>query len=354
MSVSIAEVWDKYGLGEVEEKISGIFPESSFSLEEMFARILTGDVLGGISYALQSAVGNVIAEFTSLKDIFIWIILLGISAALISHFIDIFDNHQIADIGYFFTYLLMSVLLFKCFRESAEVAAEAMRNIVDFITAFIPAYILSVGVASGSVTATTGYQLALLLIYMVENVLLTLVLPLINSYILLTMINGVWAEERLTLLVEGVEKIIRFLLKVLLGLVTGLSLLQTMITPAIDSVKTTLIHKAAAAIPGIGDAADGVVELMLGSAVLIKNSIGVVMLIILLVIAVAPLLKILLMSFLLKAAAAFLGMVSDKRLTVCTDKVGNGGQLLFKTVGTSVLLFLVTISIAVHTTNRGF
>lgn len=354
MSVNITDVWEKYGLGEVEDKLAGIFPESGFSLEEMFAKILSGDVLGGISYALQSALGGVLAEISSLKDIFVWILLLGISAALISHFIDIFDNHQIADIGFFFTYLLMSVLLLKCFRESAEVATQAMGNIVDFITAFIPAYILSVGVASGSVTATAGYQLVLLLIYLVENVLLTLVLPLIHSYILLTMINGVWAEERLTLLVEGLEKLIRFLLKVLLGLVTGLSLLQTMITPAIDSVKTTLLHKAASAIPGIGDAADGVVELMLGSAVLIKNSIGVVMLIILLVIALSPLVKILVLSFLLKAAAAFLGMVSDKRLTACTDKVGNGGQLLFKTVGTSVLLFLVTISIAVHTTNRGF
>lgn len=354
MSVDMAEVWEKYGLGDVEDKLMGIFPESSFSLEEMFTRILTGDVLGGISYAFQSVAGAFAAEFTSMKDIFIWIMVLGIAAALITHFIDIFDNHQIADIGFFFTYLMTSVLLLKCFRESAEVAAQAMGNIVDFITAFIPAYILSVGMASGSVTAATGYQLVLLLIYLVEHVLLTLVLPLINSYILLTMINGVWAEERLTLLVEGVERLIRFLLKMLLGLVTGLSMLQTMITPAIDSVKTAVLHKAAAAIPGIGDAADGVVELMLGSAVLIKNSIGVVMLIILLVVSAVPLLKILIMSFLLKAAAAFLGMVSDKRLTVCTDKVGNGGQLLFKTVGTSVVLFLVTISVAVHTTNRGF
>ena len=354
MSVNVAEVWEKYSLGEVEEKLAGIFPESNFSLEEMFAMIFSGDISGGIAYAFQSAAGTLVSEVASMKDIFIWIMVLGISAALITHFIDIFDNHQIADIGFFFTYLMMSVLLLKCFRESADVATQALGNIVDFMTAFIPAYILSVGMASGSVTAATGYQLALLLIYLVEHVLLTLVIPLINSYILLTMINGVWAEERLTLLVEGVEKLIRFLLKMLLGLVTGLSLLQTMITPAIDSVKSTALHKAAAAIPGIGDAADGVVELMLGSAVLIKNGIGVVMLLILLVIAAVPLIKILVMSFLLKAAAAFLGMVSDKRLIACTDKVGNGGQLLFKTVGTSVLLFLVTISVAVHTTNRGF
>lgn len=354
MSVDIAEVWEKYGLGDVEDKLAEIFPDGNFSMEEMFSLIFKGDVAGGISYAFQSVWSAIISELTSMRDIFIWIMMLGIAAALITHFIDIFDSHQIADIGFFFTYLMMSVVLFKCFREMAGVAASALGSIVDFITSFIPAYILAVGFASGSITATTGYQLVLLLIWLVENILLTLVLPLINSYILLTMINGVWAEERLTLLVEGVEKLIRCLLKILLGLVTGLSILQSMITPAIDSVKSTLLHKAAAAIPGIGDAADGVVELMLGSAVLIKNGIGVVMLIVLLVVAAAPLLKILIMSLLLKVSAALLGMVSDKRITACTDKVGCGGQLLFKAVGTSVLLFLVTVSVAVHSTNRGF
>ncbi|MBO5167324.1 MAG: stage III sporulation protein AE [Lachnospiraceae bacterium] len=354
MSMELSEVWEKYGMGDLEAGLAGIFPDTDFSLSEMFSLILSGDVWGGISYAVQTAVNGVISDFSSIKEIFIWIMVLGIAAAVISHFIEIFDNHQIADIGFYFTYLLMSVLLLKCFTETAKVAADTMGDIVNFITAFIPAYFLSVGMATGSVTATAGYQIVLLLIYLVENVLLTLVLPLINSYILLTMINGLWAEERLTLLVEGMDKAIRFLLKMLLGLVTGLSVLQSMITPAIDSVKATALQKAVAAIPGVGNAADGVVDIMLGSAVLIKNSIGIVLLLLLLAFAAAPLLKILVVAFLLKAAAAFLGMVSDKRITTCTDRVGNGGQLLFKTVGTSVLLFLITISVASYTTNRGF
>ncbi|MGN0431885.1 MAG: stage III sporulation protein AE [Lachnospiraceae bacterium] len=354
MSVGISEIWEKYSMGELEASLSGIFPDNRFDLQEMFSRLLSGDIWGGISYAFQTAVNGMVSEFASIKEIFIWIMVLGVAAAVIAHFIEIFDNHQIADMGFYFTYMLMSALLLKCFTETAEVAADTMKNIVNFITAFIPAYFLSVGMASGSVTATAGYQIVLFLIYLVENVLLTLILPLINSYILLTMINGLWAEERLTLLVEGMDKAIRFLLKMLLGLVTGLSILQSMITPAIDSVKTTALQKAVAAIPGIGNTADGVVEMVLGSAVLIKNSIGLVLLLLLLAFSAAPLLKILVISFLLKAAAAFLGMVSDKRITACTDRVGNGGQLLFKTVGTSVLLFLITVSVASYTTNRGF
>ena len=36
-------------------------------------------------------------------------------------------------------------------------------------------------------------------------------------------------------------------------------------------------------------------------------------------------------AFLIKCAAAFMGIVSDKRVTNCTDHMGNAGMLLFRT-----------------------
>lgn len=354
MTIEMTKIWEEYRMGDLQQKLNSLFPSREFSLEDMFTRILSGDILGGIEGAIQTAIGGLSDGFASIRNVFIWIMILGIVAALISHFIEIFDNHQIADIGFYFTYLLMIAILMKCFLASAAVAADTIEKIVTFIQVFIPAYFLSVGVATGSVTATAGYQLIILLIYMVENVILTLVLPLIYSYVLLAVINGLWIEEKLALLVEGMEKAIRFLLKASLGLVTGISAFQSMITPAIDSVKATALQKTVSAIPGVGDVADGVVEVVLGSAVVIKNSIGLVMLLLLIAISAAPLLQIMITSCLLKTAAAFLGVVSDKRITACTDKVGNGSQLLFRTAGTSLLLFMITISIAAYTTNRGF
>lgn len=352
--VDVTRVWEEYQLGELEQELDRLFPERGFRLDDMFAKILSGNVLEGISDVLQSAIQGMAAEMAAVRDVFIWIMVLGIAAALLTHFIEIFDNHQIADIGFYFTYLCMIAILMRCFMSSAAVAADTIQRIVDFIQVFIPAYFLSVGVATGTVTATAGYQLVILIIYMVEHVLLTLILPLIYSYVLLSVVNGLWTEEKLGLLIEGMEKGIRFLLKAAIGVVTGVSAFQSMITPAIDSVKATALQKTISAIPGIGNAADGVVEVVLGSAVIIKNSIGLVMLLLLLAMSAAPLLRILFTACLLKVAAAFLGVVSDKRITACTDKVGNGGQLLFRTVGTSLLLFMITISVAAYTTNRGF
>lgn len=354
MTIQMDKIWKDYELGGLEQKLEELFPSSSPDLESLLQRLIKGDVLGCIREFFRTTMQSWTGGLSSLKQIFIWILVLGIVAALLSHFIEIFDNHQIADIGFYFTYLLMIVILMKCFMEASLVAVSAMERILEFIQVFIPAYFLSIGVAQGSLTASAGYQILILIIYIVENILLKLVLPLIYSYVLLSVVNGLWIEERLTLLVEAVEKGIRFLLKTLLGMVTGISALQSMITPAIDSVKSGTLQKAIGAIPGVGDAADGVMETVVGSAVIIKNSLGIILLLILLALAAIPLLQILITAGLLKAAAALLGVVSDKRITACTNKVGSGSELLFKTVGTAVLLFLITISIAAYTTNRGF
>lgn len=352
--VSIEEIWQDYGLGELEEGLKTLFPEYSISLDDLLQKVLSGDILGAGADLLQSVIGGLGSQFTGLKNILVWLVVLGIISALMSYFASIFDRHQIADLSFYVMYLLMTVVLLKCFKQAAQTAVGTMENVVLFMKLLVPTYLLSVGIATGTTTVSAYYQLLLLMIYGVENILVSGVIPLVYSYCMLVIVNGIWIEEKLTMLTALLAKGIQFLLKAAVGVVTGISIFQSVITPVIDSVKTSALQKAISAIPGIGNAADGVVELVTGSAVIIKNSLGIVLLLLLLALCVSPLLQILLIAFLLKAAAALMGIVSDKRLTACTDQVGEGSMMLFRTAGTAMLLFMVTISVVALSTNRGF
>ena len=59
----------------------------------------------------------------------------------------------------------------------------------------------------------------------------------------------------------------------------------------------------------------------------------------------APLIKIAVIAGVLKGAAAFMGIVSDKRITACADRTGDVGLLLFRLTGTAMLLFIIAIAI---------
>lgn len=351
--IDIDKIWQQYGLDKLQEGLFALFPDYSISLEEVFRRILSGDILGVFAGIGQGIFGGMASQLVGMRNILIWLLVLGIVSAVLSHFVSIFDKHQIADLSFYFMYLLVTAVLLKCFMQAAEVTKTALENILLFVRLMVPTYLISVGVATGSVTVGAYYQLMLLMIYGVENILMSGILPFVYSYCMLAVVNGIWAEEKLVLLMELMKKGIRAVLKAAIGIVTGISIFQSLISPVIDSVKASALQKALLAIPGIGNAAEGVVELVIGSAVVIKNSIGVILLILLLVLCAVPLLKVLLIGCLLKIAAALMGIVSDNRLTSVTDCVGEGSMLLFRTVGTALLLFLITLSIMATSTNRG-
>lgn len=354
ISFRIEDIWQEYDMDRLQEGIGALFPEFSISLEGLLTKILTGDLLGAMTGVLQSVIDGLGAQLTGFQNILIWLLVLGIVSALMGYFADIFDKHQISDLSFYVMYLLMTAVLLKCFEQAAATAVQAMENVVLFIQLLVPTYLLAVGVATGTTTVSVSYQLLLLLIYGVENILVAGVIPLVYSYCMLAIVNGIWIEQKLSMFMELLAKVVRMVLKAAVGAVTGVSVFQAVITPVIDSVKASALQKAISAIPGVGNAADGVVELVTGTAVVIKNSLGVVLLILLLALCAAPMIKMFLIACLLKAAAALMGIVSDKRLSNCTDKVGEGSMLLMRTAGTAVLLFLITISIVATATNRGF
>ncbi|MCM1117786.1 MAG: stage III sporulation protein AE [bacterium] len=351
--LSIDAVWGEYGLDQLQQELAALFPESDISLHQILSQIMQGDVLGAVRDLLNAVLGDVTGMFASVRGVLLWLVMLGMISALMGHFMDIFDKHQIADISFYFMYLLLTAVLLASFGQAAQVASAAMENILLFIRLLVPTYLMAVGAASGITTARAGYQMVLLLIYGVEQVLVRGLLPFVYSYVLLAVVNGIWIEEKLSLLMELLEKGIRAALKAIIGIVTGISIFQSVITPVIDTVRASALQKMVSAIPGIGGAADSMVSLVIGSAVVIKNSIGVVLLILLVAMCLAPLLQILLTACCLKLAAAVMGIISDKRVTACTNKVGEASIMLFKITGTALLLFLICLSLVAISTNHG-
>lgn len=353
LQIDFSRIWGEYGLEEMSENLNELLPEYELDTKALFGKIIQGKIWEAAGMLWDGVKETLFTELTGMKNIFASILILGIISALFSNFSDVFQNHQIADISFYFLYLLLMAVLLKSFLAAAEITSETVENIVQFIRMFIPAYFMSVGAAAGTATALVYYQFTMMLAYGVEHLLLSLLIPLIYSFVLLALMNGIWAEERLTLLLEFMKKGIGIGLKVAMGAVTSLSLFQSMITPVLDSLRASAVKKAVSVIPGIGNLAEGVTEIVVGSAVLIKNSIGILLLLLLLAVCLVPLIKLLMIACVMKGSAALVGIVSDKRITGCTDMVGDGSLLLFRTAFTSVALFIITIAIAAYTTGRG-
>lgn len=347
------KIYGDMNLQELEQKLQSITFQLEISFSELVEEIYRGNPKGVLSVFINRVKEEIGNQWTDIKNIIITIVIVILISSVLSTFKDAFQNAQIAEISFYINYLLLSVIFINMFGSILTVGENSLKNMKDFMSLFFPTFFLIVGSTQGLGTGLAYFQLAGSVIYLVEWCLLSVILPAISAYMLFVLMNGVWEEERLSYLLDLFQKGLKLGLKLLLGILTGAGMMQSMIVPIIDKMKGETIYNAIEGIPGIGEVAEGALRIWLGSAVLIKNSIGIAGCILIVFLCINPIIKIALVGSFFKIAAAILSIVGEKRMISCTNQVGDGIFLILQTVGYGMLFFVVLMAITIYTTNGG-
>lgn len=333
---------EQLDFSEIQRAMDEILNQS-FSFRDTVLSLLSGEQPFTLESFFRTALTEAGRSFTQDKQIFVSILVLGIAAALLKNFTDVFKNDQIGEISFEMTYLLLFLLLLQVFSGAAKLSEQVFASVQEFMKALIPAWCLAVTLSAGGATALVFYQFLLGLIYALDWLIGEALLPVLNLYMLLVFINHLTKEEYLSQMTELTGKAVGWALKILLTVVMGFNTIQGMITPAIDSLKNTAFTRAARMLPGVGNAAGGVADVLLGSAVLLKNGVGASAVLVLALLCLGPLVQLGVLTLLLKGTAALIQPVCDKRFSGCVSGAGEGVRLLFQAVFTVTVLFVVTI-----------
>ncbi len=330
---------------EVLSELERLFPDLSWNPGNIFEQILGGDVKGALDAVLRAILRGIQAQAEGLRGLFAFVLLVGLLSVLVSVFVESFENHQIAGIAHYVFFLMLMTVLLKVFSQCCQIAKELLSFLTQFSGLVFPAFCLSVVPAAGSVTASGYYELAVLTIYLAEAFLSRVCLPALSAVMLLLLMNGIWEDGKLTPLTELLEKGLKWAFGLVMTVVAGLGILQSMVAPALDGLKRGALQKAVAAIPALGSLAEGTAELVLGSAVLLKNSLGVFVLLGIFLLAAVPLLKLFLYGMVLKCGGALIGIVADKRIFGCVNRAADVVFLALRLAGTGVACFVILAAV---------
>lgn len=332
-------------LDEVQNAVSDLLGDEAFDLKVAIGKLISGEQVFSKEYC-KELIGNIfLAQFNAQKKSMLHVVLLVIVAALFTNFANVFENGHVGEISFYMIYLLLLAILIQSFGTLSSEIHETLMGITNFMKVLTPAYFLAIVAASGAGSAMIFYEMVLLLIYFVQVILLTVVLPGVNVYVLLELVNYLHNEDFLSKLAELLRMLIEWSLKTCLAVIVGLQVIQNMVAPALDSLKRTFAGKTAGAIPGIGNAIGAVTEVVLGTAVLVRNCLGVASIVVLILVCVSPLIRLGITTILYKFLAALIQPISDKRMVGCLSTVGEGCVLLIKILVTTQILFIITIAI---------
>lgn len=332
-------------LGEVLSK------EEGFNFSEYVTNLITGEKSFTLTNIINDILSAVKEELKFHKNTLFRLISIALIAAVFTNFTNIFQNNQVAETGFYITYLLLFSILTASFLIVTTVAADTINNLLLFMKALIPTFFLTVAFSAGADTSLIFYESTIIMITLADYILVGFVLPAINIYFILSLANNLSKEDMLSKLTELLELVIQWTLKTLFGAVVGFNAIQGLIVPVVNHVKNSLVLKAATAIPGIGNALGTATETVLSAGVLVKNAIGVAGLLVILTICSIPLIKLVFYVLIYKLGVAVIQPISDKRIMNCMNASASAAKLLLHTVFIGMILFLFTIAVIAASTN---
>ena len=354
VSESSSEIRDAilstFDYGEIDNSLKELFPDAQVKFEDVLSEILSGDLKHSFRLLGTFAKEQCVYLLQMEKKTLIYIVMIAMIAAVMNQFTGILQNRQVAGIGFYIIYLMLIALTITAFDVVLSKVEAGILAVTGFMSVFCPVYFLAVAVAKGSVTSVAFYNLMLFLIYGVELIIGKILLPVVRVYMMIRVLNFLTPEEMFEKFSELLALIVKWTLRT--ACVIGVNLIQGMISPAIDTVRRSAVTKGAEAIPGVGNLLGGMTEVAIGTAVLVKNGIGMAGALICIALCTLPLIQIAATELLYKMTAVMIQPVSDDRVIGCVEAVAEGCGLLLQMVFTVGLLFLLTIAIVAALTGN--
>ena len=341
------ELLDGFDLSSLEKFLqeSGTEETMGMGFRELLHLLMEGDAAGLVRTFFDTVKRQLFQEITAGSRCMGQVLVLGLLGAVFANYSSIFSGSQIAETGFYVTYLLVITFLASSFLTGIAVAGELLERLLEFMRALVPTFFLAVSFAGGSITSAAGCSVMLFSMNLTQWLFLQMFLPLIRIHMLLVLAGHLVKEDLFSRATELLEQGIRWGLKTMTGLILGFHMLQGMVVPYADAIKNTPLRRFISVIPGVGQGAAAASQMVMGAGVLIKNSIGAGAVIILFVLSLVPLLKLVVLCLLYQGSAAVLQPVCDKRLVSCISAVGTGTRLLLSLSSSALLLFVLSLAI---------
>lgn len=343
------DIYDQIGLYDVQSGMNNSALKG-ISFTSIFMGIKNND----FDYVKQSVWQIVkrvtVEDILTSKQLIVQLIIVVLLGSVFVRFSGSFNGSFVSEQGFYVTYLIITSILLSSFLISLDIVERAIENIISFIKVVVPVYALSMNFIGNTVSSYGMYELIMVGIWLVQVVISGVVLPMIKFYVIISLLNNLNKEDSLSKMCTLIKNMVMWMLKTIIFFIAGLSIIKSLLEPQIDSLGKTAINRIVSAIPGGGMGAV-ITGTFLKAGVVIKNSIGIAGILVLGIIALAPVLKTFILMLLIRLTAAMLQPIGEKRYVNGVETLASGMSLLLKAIGSSVALFMLIVAIMAYASN---
>lgn len=331
---------------DIEKAVSeAMTVESSISFKEILQALMKGSLDSAGQMFGQMIKEQITGGIYENQQLLFKIACFSVIGAIFTNFAMAFSKEQVAETGFYLTYTLLMTLMMTSFIMTAAIITNVLKSLTGFMKVLLPTFCAALTFTTGSLLSGAYYELMMAAIAIADWLMSTLIMKLIQIYVLTALVNHISKEDYLSKLSELLALLIRWSIRTVVGVILGINILQTMLLPAIDRAKGTAAYKLISALPGVGAAMNTALGAVIGSGVLIRNVLGMGSLIVILLICVVPVVRVCMVFLSYKVVQAVIQPVTDKRLLDGMESMTQGVGMLLQVLIGCVLMFILSLAV---------
>ncbi|RKL68766.1 stage III sporulation protein AE [Salipaludibacillus neizhouensis] len=346
-SLDISEVmnfWDS-----LQDEYGGFLPEiERDNLKDLIGNTdnlsFKGWLTGFASYFLH----EIVAQGKLLGTL----ILLTVFSMILVQLQQAFEKHQISKVAYAVTYMVLIIIALNSFYLAMELAETTISTMSNFMMAIIP-LILVLMASVGSVTSVALFHPIIMFIVHTTGLFVQyFVLPLLLLSTLLSIVSTMTEHYKVSKLAVLLRNISIGSLGIFLTVFLGVLSVQGATAAVADGIAIrTAKFVTGNFIPVVGRMFTDAADTVMGASLLLKNTIGVLGLVMLLLVCIFPALKVLALGMIYSFSAAVLQPLGGGPIIECLSIIGKNVLLIFAALAAVSLMFFLSITIIVISGN---
>ena len=340
----LKQYWD-----DVQHRYGGFLPESQKgSLYEFIKGDKEFSFNNWFSGLLKFAFHELIANGKLLGSL----IMLTIFSMFLQSLHNAFEKGTVSKVAYAIVFMVLMIIALNSFHIAITYTNEAISSMISFILALIPLLLALIASSGGIVSAAFFHPVILFLMNISGLFIKTIVLPLLFLSTLLSIVSILTDHYKVTKLAQLLRNWSIGLLGLFLTVFLGVISVQGAAAAVTDGITIrTAKFITGNFIPVIGRMFTDTTDTVISASVLLKNTVGIAGVVILLIIVAFPALKILMIAFIYKVAAAILQPLGGGPIISCLDSISKSVIYVFAALAIVSLMFFLSITVIIAAGN---
>lgn len=329
---------------QLMKEYGGFFPDQKIpSFMEM---LLQQDQSFSLKSGLTGLMRYMWHEVLYNGHILVTIVLLSIFSMILETLQTAFERKQVSKVAYAICYMVILVLAINSFHVAITYATNAINGMIDFMMAMVPLLLTLLASMGNAVTVTVTHPLVVFMVHTVGTAVHMVVFPLLFFSAVLHIVSSLSDKYQLTQLANLLRSISMALLGVLLTVFLGVISVKGIAGSVADGVTLRAAkYLTGNFVPVVGKVFADATDTVISASLLVKNSIGLVGVIILLFLCAFPAIKIITLALIFNLSAAVMQPLGDSPVVTCLETIGKSMLYVFAALAAVGMMFFLAITI---------